>query len=346
MKKLLITLLLIGALITAFLGWLFFGHSTSFKGNEKTIYIHTGQSDINSAINVLSADSVILNKKLFHFLAKKMKTDTKIRPGKYVIKKGGSLFSLVLKFRRNEQATVNLVITKLRTKQDLARLVSKKFESDSLSMINLLNNDASLKAFHVSSETVFTIILPNTYTFYWTSSPLTILKSLYRESKKFWNEERTQKAAKLGITPQQAYIIASIVEEETNAKTDKPKIASVYLNRIKSGMPLQADPTVKFALQDFSIKRVLQKHLQVESPYNTYRNRGLPPGPVCTPSINTIDEVLNSTPTDYIYFVANSDFSGTHIFTTNYADHLKYAREYQKALTILMNEKKNKITAE
>lgn len=341
MKKLLIAILLLGLFVAAILVWLIFGQTTSFKENSKAIYIHTGQNSMSEVSKKLKSDSIIRNEKLFQYLVKRMKAENKFKPGKYIVKNGASLFSIMQKFRNNDQATVNLVITKLRTSEDLARLVGKKFECDSLQMIQFLNNEKKLNAFDVNSQTVFTIVLPNTYTFFWTSSPETIFKSLYKESEKFWNEERKQKAANLGITEKQAYIIASIVEEETNAISDKPKIASVYLNRMRLGMPLQADPTVKFALKDFGIKRVMQKHLQVESPYNSYRYKGLPPGPICTPSLNTLEEVLNSTKTDYLYFVANSDFSGTHIFTTNYEDHLKYAKEFQKALTILMNKKQN-----
>ena len=147
-----------------------------------------------------------------------------------------------------------------------------------------------------------------------------------------WNNERKEKAAKKGLTVNQVVTIASIIDEETNAKAEKPTIASVYLNRINKGMPLQADPTVKFALNDFSIKRVLFKHLQVVSPYNTYKNRGLPPGPICTPQEATIDDVLNAPETDYLYFVASPAFDGTHKFSSTYTEHQKLATEYQKAL--------------
>lgn len=343
MKKNPVLFLLIVLLATAFLGWKILSPNTFFKDATKTIYIRTDHTSKEEVVNLLKADSVIKNEKLFLLIANKMKTWERIRPGKFIIKKESSLLSLSRMLRNNEQATVNLVITKLRTKQDLARLVSRKLERDSLQIMNFLNSEDSLSAFNVSPETVFTFILPNTYTFYWTTSAKNIFKKLFKESERFWDTSRKQKAASLGITPQQAYILASIVEEETNAKTDKPKITSVFLNRISKGMPLQADPTVKYALQDFGIKRILHKHLLVESPYNTYRRKGLPPGPICTPSLNTIDEVLNSTKTDYLFFVANSDFSGTHIFTTNYTDHIKYAKEYHIALTKLLDSlnKKN-----
>ena len=242
------------------------------------------------------------------------------------------MLAIIRRLRNGQQTPVNLVITRVRTKENFARLVANKFEFDSTAMIDFLNNADSLNNYGVKPETAMTVVLPNTYTYYWNTTPSKVYQKLYDESQKFWNADRKEKATQKGLTAQTAYILASIIEEETNAKTDKPNIASVYLNRIKIGMPLQADPTVKFALKDFGIKRILHKHLEVESPYNTYRNQGLPPGPVTTPSLETINAVLDSPPTEYIYFVANSDFSGTHIFTTNYNDHLKYAREYQQAL--------------
>ena len=143
----------------------------------------------------------------------------------------------------------------------------------------------------------------------------------------------------MGLSPSQVYILASIIEEESNKKDDKAKIASVYLNRIEKGMPLQADPTVKFALKDFELRRILRGHTQTVSPFNTYINKGLPPGPICTPSLESIESVLDAPKTEYLYFVANSNFDGTHVFTTNYDDHMKYAKLYQQELTIWMRKR-------
>ncbi|HVG42414.1 MAG TPA: endolytic transglycosylase MltG, partial [Chitinophagaceae bacterium] len=162
------------------------------------------------------------------------------------------------------------------------------------------------------------------------------------ESKKFWTEDKKKKAAALNISPLQAYTLASIIEEETNNTEEKDTMASVYLNRITIGMPLQADPTVKFALKDFGLKRIMQKHWQIPSPYNTYLVRGIPPGPICTPSKQTINAVLDAPKTEYLYFVANKNLKQSHIFTTNYADHLKYAREYQKVLDSIFIAKREK----
>ncbi|HEU4470413.1 MAG TPA: endolytic transglycosylase MltG, partial [Flavisolibacter sp.] len=244
-------------------------------------------------------------------------------------KKGSSLLSIVRRLRNGQQTPVNLVITKLRTREDLARLIGRRFETDSAQMIDFLTDPDSLRAYNVDPETATWHVLPDTYTYYWNSSPSNVYNKLYQESQKFWNEERKAKAAALGITPLQAYILASIVEEETNFLEEKDTIASVYINRVRMGMPLQADPTVKFAVRDFSITWVHGAMLQSESPYNTYRVKGLPPGPICTPSKKTIDEVLKAPQTNYLYFVASSRFDGTHMFSASYDEHMVKARAYQ-----------------
>jgi UPF0755 protein len=177
-----------------------------------------------------------------------------------------------------------------------------------------------------------TAVFPNTYTYLWTTNTSGIFKKLIAEHRKVWNEERKRKAEQLGLSPTNAYILASIIEEETTNNNEKGLIASVYLNRLSKNMSLGADPTVKFALRNFALKRIYEKHLAVESPYNTYRKKGLPPGPICTPSVATLDQVLNSPKTDYLFFVAKKDFTEGHVFTSKYQEHLKYAREYQQAL--------------
>ena len=242
-----------------------------------------------------------------------------------------SLFEIARLLRNGRQTPVNLVITKLRTKEDLAGFIGKRFECDSLSIIQFLNNEDSLKIYDLDTSTAMTGVFPNTYEYFWNSTPSIIFKKLFAEKKEFWTDERKRLAEERGLTPTNAYILASIVEEETRAKNEKDTMASVYINRYKQGMRLQADPTVKFALRDFGLKRIYEKHLAVESPYNTYRNAGLPPGPICTPSQETLNAVLNSPFTKYLYFVAKSDFSGRHVFTETYEDHIKYAKEFQQA---------------
>jgi UPF0755 protein len=289
----------------------------------------------------LRTNKIIKHERIFSLLADRFNYWQSIKPGKYEIKKGSSLLSIIRMLRNGQQTPVNLVITKLRTKEDLARLAGSRFEFDSAQMMAFLNNADSLKKYNIDPERSMALVLPDTYTYFWNTTPAKVYKKLAEESERFWTAERKQKAQSQGLDPVQAYTLASIVEEETNASAEKGNIASVYLNRISKGMPLQADPTVKFALKDFGLKRIYQKHLEVESPYNTYRNRGLPPGPICTPSRKTIDAVLNSPKTEYVYFVASPKFDGTHDFSVTYDEHLKKAREYQSALNQLEATRNN-----
>ena len=254
------------------------------------------------------------------------------RAGKYELKEGMSLYELIRMLKSGKQTPVNLVITKLRLKADLARRMARIFEFDSTQAMQFFTNVDSLKKYELDSNTLMASVLPDTYTYFWNSTPKKVFQKLYDEWQKFWNEERKSKASELGLTPIQVSSLASIIDEESNYVPEKGNIASVYLNRIQKRMPLQADPTVKFALKDFALKRVYQKHLLVESPFNTYRNLGLPPGPICTPQRETIDAVLNAPKTDYLYFVAKSDFSGVHVFTSSYDDHIKKAKEFHKAM--------------
>lgn len=332
-RKVLLTLLVILILTSAYAAWLVFGSITAFEGKNKFLYIHQEQARKDSLLAILKREKFVRNTGTFTFFANRLNLWNTLKPGKFEIKQGESALTIVRKLRNNQQSPVNLVINKLRIREDLARLIGRQFSTDSARAMQFVNNNDSLRKFGVDTNTVFTLIIPNTYTFYWNTSVSKILKKLADEKDKFWTKEnRLQKAASMGLTPIEVYTIASIVEEETNKHDEKGNIASVYLNRINTGMPLQADPTIRFALKDFTIKRVYHKYLDVISPYNTYRNLGLPPGPICTPSSITIDKVLAAPKTDYLYFVAKSDFSGYHVFASNYAEHQKYASEYQKAL--------------
>jgi UPF0755 protein len=245
-----------------------------------------------------------------------------------------NLISLVRMLRNGIQSLVRITIVKERTKEQFAGKMGsgKKFDLqfDSLQMIRYLGNNDSLKKFGVDSNTVMSIIIPDTYLQKWNSSPDKLMQQLYTAYKKFWNEDRTLKATNAGFTSQQIMILASIVEEETNRKDDKYNIASVYINRLKKGMRLQADPTVKFVTRNFQLGRITGTHLKLESPYNTYLYAGLPPGPICTPSVESIEAVLNAPQTDYIFFVASYKFDGSSIFTSNLDDHNKYARLFQQ----------------
>jgi UPF0755 protein len=328
-KKILFSILTVILLVVGFAAWKFLG-PTVHPAEKKFFYVRTGETYEGVKTN-LDKENIISGKSWFTW-ASKMIGYNQVKPGRYEIKKGMNLVRLVRMLKNGQQTPVNFVITKIRTKEVLASRIGNAFECDSLQMINFLNSADSLKEYDLDTNTVMAAAMPFTYTIKWNTTPGKIFQQFHIAYKTFWTDERKQKASNLGITPIQASTLASIIDEETNSKTDKPNVASVYLNRIAKGMPLQADPTVKFALRNFGLKRILRGHLDTPSPYNTYINKGLPPGPICTPDLETIEAVLDSPKTDYIYFVASSAFDGSHIFTTNYTDHIKYARLYQQEL--------------
>jgi len=338
-NKVVLFLLFIFILIFGVLGWQIFG-PTIKNPQKKFLYIKS-RSTYQDVKDSLRKNKIISSDFWFDKIASYADYQKNIRPGKYKISAGMSLYQLVKMLRSGKQVPVNLVITKLRTKEDLAKKIAVNFETDSTTVINFLNNNDSLARFDVDSNTVMTDVIPNTYTYTWTTPVQNIFKKLYAEKQIFWNKERLQKANKIGLTPNEVYILASIIEEETNKQDDKGKIASVYLNRMQKGMKLAADPTIKFAMKNFSLKRIYHKYLEFDSPYNTYLNAGLPPGPICTPSIKTIDAVLDSPQTDYLFFVARSDFSGFSDFATTYQQHLIYAKEYQQALDSLIQSRQS-----
>ena len=316
-------------LVAAVSAWIFLGPGTGFSADKKYLYISSKASTKQAVLDSLQKNDIVSNISAFSFLAARLNYWSSIKPGRYEIKKGSSLLSIVRMLRNGQQKPVELVITKLRTKEDFARFTAARFEFDSTQMLAFLNNDDSLKRYDADRETAIWNVLPDNYRYFWNTSPSAVYEKLYEERKRFWNDERRKKADALGLSPQQAYTLASIVEEETNANDEKDTIASVYLNRLRKGMALGADPTIKFALKDFSITWVHGDMLDVVSPYNTYKVKGLPPGPICTPSKKTIDEVLNAPPTGYLFFVASSAFNGTHLFSDTFEEHLLKAKAYQ-----------------
>lgn len=331
MKKKKIVFSVLGVLILAagFIAFKFFGSAVS-TSNGEFLYVKTG-AGYNDVKNEL-IDKKFLRSETWLNLTSKILGYKTIKPGRYKVKKGMSVFNLVRMLRNGTQTPVNFVITKLRTRENLAAKAGNLFECDSLEMIRFLNHPDSLKSYGLDTNTVMAVAMPYTYTLNWNTTPGKLFQKMYTAYKIFWTAERKAKADSLKLTPLQVSTLASIIEEETNKKADKYNIASTYLNRIRLGMPLQADPTVKFAMKDFGLRRVLLVHLQTVSPYNTYLNKGLPPGPICTPSVETIESVLDAPATDYLYFVASSNFDGSSVFASSYTEHLKYAREYQQAL--------------
>ena len=340
MKKIIGLLFLVLIIVGAYSAWQVFGPTVSAPA-DKYFYIKTG-SNYNEVKASLESQNIISGNFFFDKIAGQLKYPQNIKPGKYEIKDNSSLLSLVRMLNSGSQSPVKLVINKLRTKEDLASKIGKNFECDSTEVINFLTNNDSLQKYKLDSNTVMTAVIPNTYELKWNTSFKKLFSRLKSEQEKFWTEERLKKAAAKNLTTQQVYTMASIVEEETNKPEDKLLIASVYRNRISQGQKLEADPTVKYAMRAFGLKRVLRGHLQYQSPYNTYRNTGLPPGPICTPSMKTIDAVLDSPETDYIFFVAKPDFKGYSNFASTYTQHLIFARAYQKALDSLILSKQNK----
>ena len=265
-------------------------------------------------------------------MAVKMNYPSHIKPGRYLLKDGMSNRELLGMLRSGKQVPVELILQNGRFKTKLASDLSKQIEPDSLSILRFLNDDIFLSRFGFNSQTILAMFIPNTYEFYWNTSVDEVFDKIHIEYKKFWNESRTKRSNDIGLNPIEVSILASIVEEETVKNDEKPTIAGLYINRINKGMMLQADPTVRFALGNFGIKRVWGKYTSIDSPYNTYRNLGLPPGPICIPSIASIDAVLNYKQSEYIYMCAKEDFSGHHNFARTLEQHNINAQKYQKAL--------------
>lgn len=268
----------------------------------------------------------------FDFLAKRAGLPEHIHPGKYQVKWGMTNYELVKKLRNGRQMPVKLVINKLRTRNDFVHLLCSNLEVDSVQMQELLHDHDYLADMGLDTNTVMCGVRPDTYEFYWNTTGDKAFRKIYSNYTRFWTDERKQQAKKHGLTPVQATIMASIIDEESNVPADKLNIASVYLNRMEKGMKLQADPTVKFAVGDFTIKRIGGPMLKNESPYNTYQHAGLPPGPICTPSNGSIEAVLHAPETTYLYFCAKADLSGASVFASTDAEHLQNARLYQQAL--------------
>ncbi|HEY4335781.1 MAG TPA: endolytic transglycosylase MltG [Puia sp.] len=330
-KRVLSAVFVLMLLATAFAGWRLLGPATAFDGEKRFLYIHTGMN-YGQLLDSLRQDSLLTSPSFFDWIARKRDYPSNVKAGKYEIKKGMSLVDIVRMLRNGRQAPIHLVITKIRTRETLASFIGKKFECDSAEAMRFFESNDSLAPFGLDSNNFMTAVMPDSYTLFWNTTPGAIFKKMFAEHKTWWTPLRRQEAAEKGLNPATAYILASIVEEETNAQSDKGKIASVYLNRMAKGMKLSADPTVKFAMGDFELKRIYTKYTLTPSPYNTYLYPGLPPGPICTPSQQTLTDVLESPKTDYLFFVAKPDLSGYSNFSATYKEHLEYRKQYTQAL--------------
>lgn len=280
----------------------------------------------------LRINDVLLNYKAFKWVSKKKKYHDTIKPGRYLFKKGMNTNQIINMLRGGLQQPVDVTFNNIHFKEELAGRVSKYIEADSLSILNLFSDTKMLDEYGFTPETFRAMFIPNTYEFYWTTTAYEFAERMHAEYERFWNEERKKKAEEMNLTPVEVSILASIVQSETAKKDELKRIAGLYYNRLKRGQLLQADPTVKYAVGDFSLKRILNSHLEIESPYNTYKFAGLPPGPINFPEISSIDAVLNYEKNNYIYMCARPDFSGYHNFSSTLAEHNRNAAAYRKAL--------------
>ena len=298
---------------------------------DRYLYIKTG-STFRDVQRTLLDDKYVNNLMAFSLLAKIMDYDELVKPGRYLIKKNSTNLRVIKELRAGEQTPVQITFSNARMMNDMAESVCNNIELTPVELEKHLYDSTVYKKYGFDQETFRCMFIPNTYEVYWNISAPNLVDRFHREYEKFWSGDRRQKADEIGFTPVQVEILASIVEAETKHYDESPKIAGLYINRLKRGMLLQADPTVVYAMGDFTVQRVLNKDKEISSPYNTYKYVGLPPGPINFPSIKAIDAVLNYTKSDDLYMCAKEDFSGYHNFTSSLSQHMRNARKYQRAL--------------
>ncbi len=333
-KFLLIWLLLIIAIL-AFIFTFFYitGGKITLPKNQKTAYLYIPtNSTFQDVCDSLAENRFLSNLMPFKVIAKHIEYNTHVRAGRYELKQNQNIVSVLRMLKNGNQKPIRLVLKKSRTKEEFAGKITRHLETDSLTFLNLLYDSAFLKKYELNPETALSLFLQNTYEIFWNTSPTTFFDKMAKENRRFWNDDRLRKAQNMRLSPIEVYILASIVDEETNKKSEKPTVSSVYMNRLRKGMRLQADPTSRFAARAFEVKRITGDIQITDSPYNTYKHAGLPPGPICIPEVNSIDAVLENKQTDFIFFCAKEDFSGYHNFAVTYSEHLKNRDRYLKEL--------------
>jgi len=268
----------------------------------------------------------------FAFVSRMLGYQEGVKPGAYEIQPNENNFSLIRRLRAGRQTPIKLTFNSFRTKNQLAERIGQRLEFSPSELLQAMANEKIQQQYQLDSANIISLFVPDSYEVYWTISPEELMEKMGKAYQRFWDSNRLEAAKKLGFSPAQVMTIASIVQSETNKKDEMPRVASVYLNRLRQNMPLQADPTVVFAVGDFSIKRVLSGHKEKDSPYNTYKYNGLPPGPIAISIKPAIDAVLHPEQHDFLFFCAREDFSGYHNFTKDFNEHLKNARIYQAAL--------------
>lgn len=300
---------------------------------EEPAYIYIdNEKNFEDVIKQLQEKAGLPSEKLFRLIAERMNYIDNIKTGRYAVKDGMTMPELIRTLRSGNQTPVNLTFNNIRTKEALAGRISQQLMLDSITLIDALNDSATVSALGFDTHTIPAMFIPNTYQVYWDTGVSNFLSRMKREYNVFWNDNRKAMAEKTGLSPIQISILASIVEEEATYVEEYSTIAGLYLNRLRKGIKLEADPTIKFAIGDFSLQRILFEHLTVDSPYNTYKHTGLPPGPIRIPSIKAIDSTLNPTKHNYLYMCAKEDLSGKHNFAENFAQHAINAARYRNAL--------------
>lgn len=329
-----------GTCLLIIVGIVYYYFFSAISTKPYTQYIYVDADDnIDSIYTHL--DSIVSEHgmRAFRILSRHCQYEDHIRTGRYEITTSIGAFQLFRHMKNGMQKPVRLTIPSVRTMDKLAAELSKRLMLDSATLHNAFNNDTLLRRMGYTEETIPALFIPNTYDVYWNISLDRFLEKMQEENQKFWNGSRTAKAKQLKLSHVEVITLASIVDEETANEAEKPKVAGMYYNRLNFrdkeyplGMPLQADPTIKFALKDFDLRRIYHNMLSINSPYNTYKNIGLPPGPIRIPSVVGIDAVLNLEQHNYLYMCAKEDFSGTHNFAHTYQEHLQNASKYLKAL--------------
>jgi UPF0755 protein len=322
-----------GTCLLIIIGLIYYYFFSSFSTKETTRYVYIDNDDsidsVLAKLTPIASDHAMTG---FRTLLKHSSYDKNIRTGRYAIKPGDGSFKIFRHLKNGLQSSVCLTIPSVRTIDKLAGVLSQHLMLDSTTIYKALTDEAICKKYGYDTLTIACIFIPNTYDIYWNVSLDKLLNRMQKENKKFWNFEREQKAKAMQLNEIQVYTMASIIDEETANDGEKAMIAGMYYNRLKAGMPLQADPTIKFALKQFDLKRIYNNMLFIKSPFNTYKNTGLPPGPIRIPSVAGIDAVLNHVHHDYMYMCAKEDFSGTHNFARTYNEHMQNAHKYSQAL--------------
>ncbi len=310
-----------------------YGANVNIKKKTTYLYIPSG-ANFRTVLDSLKSKNILRNINSFEWVANKKKYNNKIKAGRYLISNNMSNNELVNMLRAGKQKPLQVTINNIRTKEQLSGKIAGYIEADSIEIISLLNDEATLDKYDFNSRNILSMFLPNTYEFYWNTSANLFLKRMNREYKKFWNNNRLAKAKKIGLNEYEVSVLASIVQAEQSLHNEeKVIIAGLYINRLKRGILLQSDPTIVYAIGDFSIRRVLNKDKDIDSPFNTYKYAGLPPAPINLPEISSLDAVLNYKKHDYLFMCAKDDFSGYHYFSKTNRQHNIYAKRYHRALS-------------